>query len=125
MAQMRYLLLIAALSLLSCDQRSADQIKADKQQELQQNKGLDDFYENAWIECVNEFGKDRCKVIQETGFYRCRDHRTFDGTASGLKACADERFQDRKLLLFPGASKNLPGNITEAEDPPVGDSAKK
>jgi hypothetical protein len=68
----------------SCE---VDQTKRERE------KKLDRYYELQWIECVNELGIERCKIIQETGFRQCENFS--NGQHSGISVCAEERFKDR------------------------------
>jgi hypothetical protein len=98
----RYLpLLCAALLVLpSCETERERQREEDERQDA---KRLDDFYEIAWVQCVNDLGMDRCRVIQETGFQQCRNHRSSNAQVSGVAECLDARFADR-LKMLPKAS---------------------
>ena len=61
-------------------------------------KRLDDFYEGEWVKCVNDLGMDRCRIIQETGFRQCKNHRSVGGH-SDIAGCMDARFKDRFATL--------------------------
>lgn len=91
---MKRFLWIAACSFLllsGCDSPT-EEVKREK--ERLDHKRLTDFYETAWVQCVNELGMDRCRIIQETGFQQCRDHRSLHPTTS-TDDCVQDRFKDR------------------------------
>lgn len=64
----------------------------------EREKELDAYYEMEWVKCVNDLGVERCKVIQETGMWKCRGFRAHE-VESGIKYCAKDRFEDRHELL--------------------------
>jgi hypothetical protein len=76
-----------------------------EEQERQDAKRLDAFYEMEWIKCVNDLGIDRCRIIQETGFQQCRGHRSVDPHRTGNN-CVDDRLSDRRKSLAPKKGKN-------------------
>jgi hypothetical protein len=89
------------------------------QKKREREKKLDRYYELQWVECVNELGIERCKIIQETGFRQCQNFRS--GQDAGVSACAEERFEDRmkEVVADPDVVVDQRGapDVVTPEDP--------
>jgi len=99
-----------------CESSKAEKQRLEK--ERLDTKRLDDFYEGEWVKCVNDLGMDRCRIIQETGFRQCKNHRTAGGT-SDVVGCMDERFRDRFIALPKEEAPPLPIEAPEAPEAPI------
>jgi len=98
-------MLAACVLLCACESPKRER------EEREDAKRLDDFYETAWVDCVNDLGMERCRVIQETGFQQCHNYRTAGATMSPTD-CMQQRFDDRL-----GQIKESEGAATRETEP--------
>lgn len=92
-------LLIFCTVLVSCKDPAAEaREKRERAERHERYKMLDTYYEKAWIECANEIGRERCRLIQESGFWQCQNY-SVDPRRGGVSACAEDRLNDRYTVL--------------------------
>ena len=111
-------ILLAALIalLMGCGPEISDPHQEEEYEEYEQHRRLERHYELEWVRCVNEMGIDRCKLIQETGFFQCSNWRFKQ--EHGLAQCVERRLKDRSNTLPDGDLPEVPQDPTllEAEE---------
>ena len=93
----------------ACDNGSQAEAELKKELDRLDQKRLDDFYETEWVKCVNDLGMDRCRIIQETGFRECHNHRSLDPNLKENE-CVEVRFKDR-LNTLPKKDEPVPQSL--------------